>query len=330
MFAVSGTYAPTTSGGSFHGIIVGINVNQTGAADQLTSGLYINPTLTAVVSAGFKGVYYGPSTQTFLYQPSGTSVANHLIGNLGVGTGTTSPSAKIDIVGNGSTSATYGLKVQNSTGTNNTLVVRDDSRIGILTASPSYTLDINSTDGIRVSVGTTAQRPTGAAGLMRFNTDANIFEGYDGSDWQSMMANAATNILVEATPSTDASSSGVKIVLTANENHAFGDAIYIDSSTGKAKLANASAIGTASAVAICTGTTLANNTGTYLFHGIGRYDTWAWTVGGVVYLSTTGTSGNTLTQTAPTGTGKVVQILGIATHADRIYFYPQLVQMELA
>jgi hypothetical protein len=67
-----------------------------------------------------------------------------------------------------------------------------------------------------------------------------------------------------------------------------------------------------------------------LFHGIGRYDTWAWTVGGVVYLSTTGTSGNTLTQTAPTGTGKVVQILGIATHADRIYFYPQLVQMELA
>ena len=32
-------------------------------------------------------------------------------------------------------------------------------------------------------VGTEAQRPTAATGLMRFNTDSGSFEGYDGSAW---------------------------------------------------------------------------------------------------------------------------------------------------
>lgn len=329
-FNINGTYAPTTAGGSFHGFLIGINVNQTGAADQLVSGLYINPTLTAVASAGFKGVHYGPSTQTFLYQPSGTSVVNHLIGNLGVGTGTTSPSAKIEIVGNGATSSTYGLKVHDSSGTNNALTVRDDGRVGILTASPSYPLDINATGGIRVTVGTTAQRPTGAAGVMRFNTDINIFEGYDGSDWQSMMAGGASNLDIITTPSTNTTMHGAKLTFTANENHAFGDAVYIDSSTGKAKLANATTISTATAIGVATGSVTANNDGSYLVLGIARNDSWSWTVNGIIYLSTSGTTGNTLTQTAPTGTNKVVQILGVATHANRLYINPQLVQIELA
>lgn len=173
MLNINGTYAPTTSGGSFHGVIIGVNINQTGAADQLTSGLYINPTLTAVVSAGFKGVHYGPSTQTFLYQPSGTSVASHLIGNLGVGTGTTSPSAKIDIVGNGSTSATYGLKVQNSTGTNNALIVRDDGRVGILTTSPNTALEVAGTVRITSSTGT----PTAVVGRNASGDISNLTLG---------------------------------------------------------------------------------------------------------------------------------------------------------
>jgi hypothetical protein len=31
-----------------------------------------------------------------------------------------------------------------------------------------------------------------------------------------------------------------------------------------------------------------------------------------------------LTQTAPTGTDDAIQIVGVAIHADRIYFCPQL------
>lgn len=173
MLNVAGTYAPTTAGGSFHSLIVGTTINQTGLADQLTSGLFINPTLTSVAAAGFKGIHYGPSTQTFLYQPSGTSVINHLVGNLGVGTGTTSPSAKIDVIGNGSTSATYGLKVQNSTGTNNALVVRDDGRVGILTAAPNSALEVSGSVRITGSAGT----PTAVIGRNASGDIANLTLG---------------------------------------------------------------------------------------------------------------------------------------------------------
>ena len=75
---------------------------------------------------------------------------------------------------------------------------------------------------------------------------------------------------------------------------------------------------------MATGTITANSTGVYLLNGIARNDSWAWTVGGPVYLSTAGTTGSTLTQTAPTGSLDAVQVLGIATHADRMFFNPQL------
>ena len=57
-----------------------------------------------------------------------------------------------------------------------------------------------------------------------------------------------------------------------------------------------------------------------------RDDTWTWTVGGLIYVSTTT---GTLTQTAPSGTGDQVQVVGYATHADRMYFNPSLVLVEV-
>lgn len=147
MLRITGTYAATGSGGDFSGINLQYAVNQSGSADQVTRGLLINPTLTAV-AVDFRGVVYQPSSYKFLYQASGTSVVSHLIGNLGIGTGTTSPGAKIDIVGNGTTSSTYGLKVSNSTPTE-ILVVRDDQRVGVRTSSPATPLHV-------VGTGTTS------------------------------------------------------------------------------------------------------------------------------------------------------------------------------
>jgi hypothetical protein len=73
----------------------------------------------------------------------------------------------------------------------------------------------------------------------------------------------------------------------------------------------------------------ADATGNFMILGFARDDTWNWTVGGTIYGTVTGTTGNTLSQTAPTGTDDVVQILGVATHADRMFFSPQLTQVEL-
>ena len=139
---------------------------------------------------------------------------------------------------------------------------------------------------------------------------------------------ASGDVLLTAAPGSNLTATGVKVTLTANETQAFGDVCRIGSD-GDATLADATAYSTASALFMCLESATAGNPASYLALGIARNDTWAWTVGGHIYLSTTGTTGNTLTQTAPSTTGEIVQVLGVATHADRIYFKPELIQIEV-
>ena len=63
------------------------------------------------------------------------------------------------------------------------MIVNSSGKVGIGTSSPSYTLHVNSTDGILIPVGTTAQRPTGAEGVFRYNSNDGQFEGYTASGW---------------------------------------------------------------------------------------------------------------------------------------------------
>jgi hypothetical protein len=136
----------------------------------------------------------------------------------------------------------------------------------------------------------------------------------DGLAYSTTTLSANT---VTAAPSTDLTASGERITLTANENQAFGDLVYI-ASDGDAAIADADAIATGKVIGMCTATVTTGNPGVYLLRGVARKDAWAWTVGGYVYLSTTGTSTNTMTQTAPSGTDDCVVIVGVASHADRI------------
>lgn len=154
------------------------------------------------------------------------------------------------------------------------------------------------------------------------DADATTARGTLGVD-------ATGDVAVTAAPGSDHTAYGLKITLIANENQAFGDVCYIDSA-GEAALADADAAATADAILMCLDTVTTGNPASYLMFGIARDDTWAWTVGGLVYLSTTGTTGNTLTQTPPSGAGDIVHIVGKATHADRIYFRPEIAGIELA
>jgi hypothetical protein len=132
-----------------------------------------------------------------------------------------------------------------------------------------------------------------------------------------------------AAAASDHTASGLTTTFTANENQAFGDVCYINAD-GEMQLADADAIASAKVVAMCISATVsADASGTYLLQGFARDDTWAWTVGGFVYLSISGTTGNTLSQTAVSGTDDCMVIVGVATHADRLYFNPQLVIIEL-
>jgi len=53
-------------------------------------------------------------------------------------------------------------------------------------------LIVNSTGALGLPIGTTAQRPTAADGLIRFNSDLVAFEGYDGVEWGALGGGGAT------------------------------------------------------------------------------------------------------------------------------------------
>lgn len=138
--------------------------------------------------------------------------------------------------------------------------------------------------------------------------------------------NAATATLTNKmvalteTPGSDNTATGIIVVMTAGDNVVAGNVCYLDNAA-KWKLADANVAGKYPVAAMALGTIAADATGNFLLLGVVRSDQWTWTVGGVIYLSTTA---GTMTQTQPAATDDVIQILGVATHADRIFFRPDL------
>jgi hypothetical protein len=47
-------------------------------------------------------------------------------------------------------------------------------------------LEIQNVDFLQYPAGTTAQRPTPSAGMMRYNSTTNTLEYYNGSAWVSI------------------------------------------------------------------------------------------------------------------------------------------------
>jgi len=92
----------------------------------------------------------------------------------------------------------------------------------------------DASNNVRLAKGTANQ-------LLAMNSGATAPE------WQD--APSSDSITVTAAPTSDTTASGVKIQLTANEAQNFGDAVYL-LATGKAGIADASAIATSRVFAI--------------------------------------------------------------------------------
>tara|TARA_B110000858_G_scaffold195135_1_gene250881 strand:- start:631 stop:1683 length:1053 start_codon:yes stop_codon:yes gene_type:complete len=99
----------------------------------------------------------------------------------------------------------------------------------------SGTVRINSTSALQLPKGNTASRPTPATGMIRYNTDNNLFEGYDGN-WMSISGvydlDLDTKITAELTPG---SNDGVirfyisnNVVTTIDENKLETPRIEVD------------------------------------------------------------------------------------------------------
>lgn len=135
----------------------------------------------------------------------------------------------------------------------------------------------------------------------------------------------ADTITWDNAPASDDTYTGDITSLTAGENVAYGDMCYCKSD-GKLWKADADASTTMPVVAMAAATILADAAGNFLLRGFVRDDTLTLTVGGLIYASTTAGG---QTQTAVSGSGDQLQVLGFATHANRFFFNPNYTLVEI-
>jgi len=171
-----------------------LNQDTTGTADNFTvsANNSTDETVYPVFVDGATGSQ-GAETDTGLtYNPStGLLTATGFSGNL---TGTLQTAAQTNITSLGTLTALTGGTGDFNWDSNTLVVDSSENRVGIGNASPDVSLDIGSfTDAVHVPVGTTAQRPTGAAGYFRYNSTTGKFEGYTDS-WGAIGGGSGTNM----------------------------------------------------------------------------------------------------------------------------------------
>lgn len=116
------------------------------------------------IATGVSGL--GSGVATFLATPSSANLAAAVTGETGSGAlvfGTAPTISNPTLSGGGSLAGTYS---------------------GTPTFSGNVTF--SSTGAITAPTGTTAQRPSATTGMLRFNSSATAFEGYNGSSWTSL------------------------------------------------------------------------------------------------------------------------------------------------
>lgn len=141
-------------------------------------------------------------------------------------------------------------------------------------------------------------------------------------DMGELPINNIAGIKLNETPTTDKTASGLIVSMTYGESITIGDLLYFKSD-GKVYKADADGSSTYPVMGLALATA-SSGSNSVLLHGIykdvGRYN---FTVGGVVYLSKTA-GAEIQTLSSFTVTNDVIQVVGIATHADRIYFNPSV------
>lgn len=135
----------------------------------------------------------------------------------------------------------------------------------------------------------------------------------------------AANLTWDSAPASDHTGSGNIITQTVDTNTYGIGGVLVLSSDGNWDDADADAEATVGRLALAT----ESGTGSkkLMLSGIFRDDSWNWTVGGQLFVSTTV---GEMTQTAPSGTGDFVQACGYALTADIIIFDPSPDYLEIS
>jgi hypothetical protein len=163
----------------------------------------VGSSATTQVLYNSAGLVVGSANMTF----NGTTLTSTFSGAIGAttpaaGTFTTATATSFTGPHNGTVGATTP-----STGSFTVMTASADSAF-------------TSTGAVQLSAGTTAQRPTGVAGKLRFNSDLIQFEGYTGTAWASVggatLSNDTTTATFEYPLFASATSGSATTVYTSN------------------------------------------------------------------------------------------------------------------
>jgi hypothetical protein len=233
----------------------------------------------------------------------------------------------------------------NTPGTNTrTFWERDpNSQIQYFGSGSNYTLTINS--GTNTIIANNLEIEPGGAGIFSDGGDLAIGD-FNGANWTTIIYGANGNtsmqfsetytvsyLPITFTNGIPASSVNGEVAYWGGGSVAAGD-LYYYASSGNWTLADADAASTATGMlGIARGTGTASSVGMLLrgharFTGNANY-TAVTTIGAPLYVSVTP---GDFSQTAPTGTGDIVRIIGYVQSAtqDQIYFCPDTTWVEIA
>jgi hypothetical protein len=225
--------------------------NSGGAANSFDQGLFMNrgsqdnvsllwdeseDEFVFAVTSGEDGTTAGNVTiDSYANLQAGTGTFANVDGILGANTAAAATVTTLDTTGNvtfNDAGAAVDFRVEGDTDTDLFVVDGSADQIGISTAAGSigYVLDASgSTDAFRLPNGTTAERPTAATGIIRFNSQTGKYEGcQDGSTFIEFATTSATPTFTKETATGDGSTTTFTGFFSSAPESANNVFVYID------------------------------------------------------------------------------------------------------
>jgi hypothetical protein len=182
--------------------IIRIKRSSTALAPSLANGELAYSAGTGTQANGGDRLYFGFGNET-----NGIAASQYVIGGKYFtdlldhvhGTVTASSAVIVD-----SSKKVDEWNVDNITINANTISSTDTNGNIVLTPNGTGYVSVSGTNGLKIPVGTTAQRSPAVQGTVRYNTDTSSFEGYNGAQWGSLggvkSVDGYTYIIAETTP----------------------------------------------------------------------------------------------------------------------------------